>query len=75
MLTVKLFDMHLQNMEVNGQEILTKDKISMRINLSASRQIANNDHDDIQVDIKGRFLNVSDLSKTILKETGKENVH
>ena len=40
-LNVKLFDMRLQNMEVNGQEILTKDKVSLRINLSATWQIAN----------------------------------
>ncbi|MCP5245629.1 MAG: slipin family protein [Burkholderiales bacterium] len=42
-LNVKLFDMRLQNMEVNGQEILTKDKVSLRINLSAIWQIANAD--------------------------------
>lgn len=35
--------MHLKNMEVNGQEILTKDKASLRINLSATWQIANAD--------------------------------
>ncbi len=40
-LNVKLFDMRLQNMEVNGQEILTKDKVSLRINLSATWKIAN----------------------------------
>lgn len=36
---VKQFDMRLQNMEVNGQEILTKDRVSLRINLSAMWQI------------------------------------
>lgn len=36
----KLLDCRLQNMEVNGQEILTKDKVSLRINLSATWQIA-----------------------------------
>ncbi len=40
-LQMKLFDMRLQNMEINGQEILTKDKVSLRINLSATWQIAN----------------------------------
>jgi regulator of protease activity HflC (stomatin/prohibitin superfamily) len=34
-----LFDLRLQNMEVNGQEILTKDKVSLRVNLSATWQI------------------------------------
>ncbi len=32
---VKQFDLRLQNMEVNGQEILTKDRVSLRVNLSA----------------------------------------
>lgn len=36
---VKQMDLRLQNMEVNGQEILTKDKVSLRINLSAMWQI------------------------------------
>lgn len=34
-----LFDGRLQNMEINGQEILTKDRVSLRINLSATWQI------------------------------------
>jgi regulator of protease activity HflC (stomatin/prohibitin superfamily) len=38
---VKQFDLRLQNMEVNGQEILTKDRVSLRINLSAMWQITN----------------------------------
>ena len=38
---VKLLDMRLQVMEVNGQEILTKDRVSLRINLSASYRITN----------------------------------
>jgi regulator of protease activity HflC (stomatin/prohibitin superfamily) len=37
--TVTLFDLRLQNMEVNGQEILTKDRVSLRMNLSATWQI------------------------------------
>lgn len=37
---VKSLDLRLQNMEVNGQEILTKDRVSLRINLSATWQIA-----------------------------------
>jgi len=36
---VRQLDLRLQNMEVNGQEILTKDKVSLRINLSAMWQI------------------------------------
>ncbi len=38
-ITVALFDGRLQNMEVNGQEILTKDRVSLRVNLSATWQI------------------------------------
>ncbi len=33
--------MRLQNIEVNGQEILTKDRVSLRINLSATWQVSN----------------------------------
>ena len=36
---VKQLDLRLQNMEVNGQEILTKDRVSLRINLSVMWQI------------------------------------
>lgn len=36
---VKLLDMRLQVAEVNGQEILTKDRVSLRLNLSASYRI------------------------------------
>lgn len=36
---VKRLDCRLQNMEVSGQEILTKDRVSLRINLSASYRI------------------------------------
>jgi regulator of protease activity HflC (stomatin/prohibitin superfamily) len=38
-IAVTLFDSRLQNMEVNGQEILTKDRVSLRVNLSATWQI------------------------------------
>lgn len=38
-ITVALFDGRLQNMEVNGQEILTKDRVSLRVNLSSTWQI------------------------------------
>lgn len=37
---VKLLDLRLQVMEVNGQEILTKDRVSLRINLNASYRIS-----------------------------------
>lgn len=36
---VKQIDRRLQNMEVNGQEILTKDRVSLRVNLSATWQV------------------------------------
>jgi regulator of protease activity HflC (stomatin/prohibitin superfamily) len=38
-IAVTLLDCRLQNMEVNGQEILTKDRVSLRVNLSATWQI------------------------------------
>ncbi len=37
--SVKIMDMKLQNIEVSGQEILTKDRVSLRINLSANYQV------------------------------------
>lgn len=40
-IAVKLMDLRLQSMEVSGQEILTKDRVSLRINLSASYKVAN----------------------------------
>ena len=36
---VERLDCRLQNMEVSGQEILTKDRVSLRINLSASYKV------------------------------------
>ena len=36
---VEHMDLRLQNLEVAGQEILTKDKVSLRVNLSANYQI------------------------------------
>ncbi len=36
---VKIMDMKLQGIEVSGQEILTKDRVSLRINLSANYQV------------------------------------
>ena len=38
---VNRLDCRLQTMEVSGQEILTKDRVSLRINLSASYRIEN----------------------------------
>lgn len=38
---VVLMDCRLQNMEINGQEILTKDRVGLRINLSAVWQVLN----------------------------------
>ena len=38
-IAVKLLDMRLQVIEVSGQEILTKDRVSLRINLSGSYRI------------------------------------
>lgn len=38
-ITVKLLDLRMQVIEVSGQEILTKDRVSLRINLSGSYRI------------------------------------
>jgi len=38
--TVEVFDTRVQTLEVSGQEILTKDKVSLRINLTATYQLA-----------------------------------
>jgi regulator of protease activity HflC (stomatin/prohibitin superfamily) len=36
---VELYDARVQTLEVSGQEILTKDKVSLRINLTATYQL------------------------------------
>lgn len=38
-IVVKTFDTRIQTLEVSGQEILTKDKVSLRINLTATYQL------------------------------------
>jgi len=47
---VAQLDMRLQNMEVNGQEILTKDRVALRINLSAIWQVQ--DAEKVKQDLK-----------------------
>lgn len=37
---LKLIDLRTQTLEVNGQEILTRDRVSLRINLSCSYRVA-----------------------------------
>jgi regulator of protease activity HflC (stomatin/prohibitin superfamily) len=39
-LQIEVTDLRLQELEVSGQEILTKDKVSLRINLSAHYRVA-----------------------------------
>lgn len=36
---IELMELRLQSLEIGGQEILTRDKVSLRINLSASYQV------------------------------------
>jgi regulator of protease activity HflC (stomatin/prohibitin superfamily) len=38
---VKIFDLRKQTLEVTGQEILTKDRVSIRVNLTASVKVEN----------------------------------
>ena len=40
-INVTLFDKRVQTLEVSGQEILTRDKVGLRINLTANYQFAN----------------------------------
>jgi regulator of protease activity HflC (stomatin/prohibitin superfamily) len=42
-LAVEIVDLRLQNLEVTGQEILTRDKVGLRLNLSATWRYANAD--------------------------------
>lgn len=57
--TVKLLDLRLQSIEVSGQEILTKDRVSLRINLSASYRIT---------DPKTVALKLNDYANFIYRE-------
>lgn len=56
---VNTLDMRLQTMEVSGQEILTRDRVSLRINLSASYRI---------VDVETVALKVNDYSTFVYRE-------
>jgi regulator of protease activity HflC (stomatin/prohibitin superfamily) len=52
-------DLRLQNLEVSGQEILTKDKVSLRINLSGSFRVT---------DAEKMFDTLSNYSEHLYKE-------
>ena len=56
---VKLLDMRLQAIEVSGQEILTKDRVSLRINLSGSYKVT---------DPKTVALKLNDYANFIYRE-------
>lgn len=56
---VKLLDKRLQAIEVSGQEILTKDRVSLRINLSGSYKVA---------DPKTVALKLNDYANFIYRE-------
>jgi len=51
---IELVELRMQVMEVQGQEILTKDKVSLRVNLSAQYQISD------PVLARGKLVNVVD---------------
>ncbi len=53
---VELMELRLQNLEVAGQEILTKDKVSLRLNLSADYQLADPVRARMQLNNYGDFL-------------------
>jgi regulator of protease activity HflC (stomatin/prohibitin superfamily) len=56
---VKYMDTRLQSMEVQGQEILTKDKVSLRLNLSATLRV---------VDAARAFTALKDFGDFLYKE-------
>lgn len=56
---VQTVDLRLQSLEVSGQEILTRDRVSLRVNLSASYRI---------VDAEKAALKLNDLNSFIYRE-------
>lgn len=58
-IAVKLMDLRLQVIEVSGQEILTKDRVSLRINLSGSYRVT---------DVKTVALKLNDYANFIYRE-------
>lgn len=58
-ITVKLVDLRLQGVDVSGQEILTKDRVSLRINLSATYKV---------VDPEIAALKLNDYASFIYRE-------
>ncbi len=61
--TVKSIDMRLQNLELSGQELLTKDKAGIRVNFSAQYQVS---------DLQKAMVDTKDFEKqfyTILQLT------
>lgn len=56
---VKLIDLRLQTMEVSGQEILTKDRVSLRLNLTAAYRV---------VDAEAVMFKVNDYSAFLYRE-------
>ena len=58
-ITVKLIDGRVQNLDVSGQEILTKDRVSLRVNLSGNYQV---------VDPEKAATSVSDYKDFLYKE-------
>ncbi|MCG8317466.1 MAG: slipin family protein [Pseudomonadales bacterium] len=56
---VKLIDLRLQTMEVSGQEILTKDRVSLRLNLTAAYRV---------VDPQAVLFKVNDADAFVYRE-------
>ena len=56
---VDVIDMRLKTMDVQGQEILTKDKVSLRVNLSANYRI---------LDVEKAYGDLVDVSEYLYKE-------
>ncbi len=55
-ISVKLIDMRLQSMEVGGQEMLSKDRVSLRVNVSAAYRVIDPEKAAMQVADYANFL-------------------
>jgi len=70
---IKLLDLRLQVMEVNGQEILTKDRVSLRINLNASYRISDSEIVSLKLNDYANFV-YQDLQLRLREAVGTKTL-
>jgi regulator of protease activity HflC (stomatin/prohibitin superfamily) len=58
-ITLKYLDLRLQSMEVSGQEMLTRDRVSLRINLSAAYRV---------IDVEKAAMELVDYAEFLYRE-------